>query len=492
MRVIGLTGSIACGKSTISRYLISLGFPVIDGDQISRELTAPGSPVLEEIRHNFGDRYMNENGNLNRRALGQLIFRDEHARSRLDAVMAPHLMRMTKEGIEQYRSEGADLCFLDMPLLLEKGYDSLCDSVWTVWLPEDIQLSRLMERDSLSEEDALRRIRSVMSSDEKASRADHVIDNSGTVRQTFSAVDRLLHDEMNSCAVAGSLPSAQPSSRQVSFRSQSSFIVSQSGLTGLPEKQSSDPAVSVMDRPAAARRQPSSRKAAWKMALWLKIALIASGVLLAVAITAYSMMSGYLSKQMKLHEEERNAVFDHYFVRVSGDSNEFEYRFSDRYKALILQYALKYNLDPAFVAAVILNESTFRADVVSPVGARGLMQLMSDTAGWIAEKLYVREFDFDLMFNAEDNIRFGCWYLNWLSDYFGGNLVCVISAYHTGQNKVKEWLNGNKTLELENLPDGPTKDYARKVTRDYGIYQVLWLSGNTADRASDGAGTSSR
>ena len=276
MRVIGLTGSIACGKSTISRYLISLGFPVVDGDQISRELTAPGSPVLEEIRHHFGERYINDNGNLNRRALGALIFQNEHARSRLDAVMAPHLKRLTLEKIEQCRTENAKLCFLDMPLLFEKGYDRLCESVWSVWLPEDIQLTRLMERDSLSEDDALKRIRSVMSSDEKAARANHVIDNSGTVRHTLAVVDRLLQEELRPSGPAH---------------------VDSDPVRSFPASASSSPVVSVnvpevMDRPAAAKRLPSQRKVEWQTPLWMKIVLISSSVLLVISIVSSVIMAG--------------------------------------------------------------------------------------------------------------------------------------------------------------------------------------------------------
>ena len=142
----------------ISRYLTERGYPVIDGDQLSRELTEPGSPVLAEIRETFGVRYINDNGNLNRRALGQLVFRDENARNALDAIMAPHLMELTKQRLSYYESAGAGMCFLDMPLLFEKGYDRLCSSVWSVWLPLRVQLDRLIARDGFTEEEARDRL----------------------------------------------------------------------------------------------------------------------------------------------------------------------------------------------------------------------------------------------------------------------------------------------------------------------------------------------
>ena len=146
MRIIGLTGSIACGKSTVSNYLSSLGYPVIDGDRLSREITVPGSPVLQSLYQQFGESIFYEDGSLNRRRLNRIVFSDPSALSALDRIMAPFLLSATKNRIEQARSTGASLCFLDMPLLFEKGYDKLCDTVWTVWLPTGIQIQRLSER----------------------------------------------------------------------------------------------------------------------------------------------------------------------------------------------------------------------------------------------------------------------------------------------------------------------------------------------------------
>ncbi len=467
MRVIGLTGSIACGKSTISTYLVSCGFPVVDGDQLSRDLTAPGSPVLEEIRKNFGDRFINENGNLNRRALGQLVFRDEHARSRLDAVMAPHLKRLTTELIEHYRSEGAALCFLDMPLLFEKGYDALCDVVWTVWLPEELQLSRLMARDSFSEEDALRRIRSVMSSDEKARRADHVIDNSGSVRNTLDEVDRLLEAELNP-AVAVEPPPVQPVQAQEPLRRSAPVPV-----PARPRQPDVPPAApEVMERPAAARRQPSSRKAEWKNPLWMKISLIAASVLLACSIAAYWMMSGYLASQEKKHADEQAAV-DAYYHFADYETT---------YRPIVEKYAAEFNLNPAFVCAVIRAESSFRPGVSSGASARGLMQLREGTASDRARDLGIQDFTFDMVYDPEVNIRLGCCHLRYLIRRFGDFPPTVISAYNAGEGTVKSWLAGSaagsdgRTIVADRIPYDDTRDYVRKVTEYYGVYQKEFYS----------------
>ena len=456
MRVIGLTGSIACGKTMISRYLTERGYPVIDGDQLSRELTEPGSPVLAEIRETFGVRYINDNGNLNRRALGQLVFRDENARNALDTIMAPHLMELTKQRLSFYEQSGAGMCFLDMPLLFEKGYDRLCSSVWCVWLPLRIQIDRLIARDGFTEEEAMARIRSVMSSDEKASRANHVIDNSGTIRQTLAVVDQLLEGEKYGFPA----PPPQPAAPAVQVRTV--------------------PPAEVMKRPEAAKRKPSSRKAAWRMPVWIRNTVIALCGLLLISITAFSLMSGYLKQQEEKHLKEQRAV-------------DAAYPLVREYRPIIEKYAVQYNLNPAFITSVVLNESSFDRKATSKVGASGLMQLMPDTAEWIAGKLKIPGYAFEMMTDPDMNIRFGCWYLNYLSRLFRGDPVCVISAYHAGQGQVQTWLSNRSvspdgiTIPMQNLPDGPTKKYVEKVTRDYGIYQKKHFIPET-DNSDSGPG----
>ena len=155
MRIIGITGSIACGKSTVSRHLIRKGFPVIDGDLLARQLTVSGGEAMGDIRSAFGIDYILPDGSMNRQAMGQLVFSDPRAREKLDRVLAPYLRAAVTESIEQLRMQGVRLCFLDMPLLFEKGYDRYCDTVWCVWLPENIQMQRLMSRDGFTGEEAL-------------------------------------------------------------------------------------------------------------------------------------------------------------------------------------------------------------------------------------------------------------------------------------------------------------------------------------------------
>lgn len=196
MRIIGLTGGIACGKSNVSDALRELGAAVIDGDVLSRELTAPGGAALPAIRQTFGGAVLHPDGTLNRRALGDVVFSDSAARRTLDALMQPLLRALILRRVEDARVSGAALCVLDMPLLYEAGLDALCDRVWCVYVPEETQLRRLMARDGFTREQALARIRSQMPAREKADRAQVIIDTGGDIDYTRAKVPALYAQEL--------------------------------------------------------------------------------------------------------------------------------------------------------------------------------------------------------------------------------------------------------------------------------------------------------
>lgn len=462
MRLIGITGSIACGKSTVSRELLRRGYPVIDGDMLSRELTGPGGLAMSDIKAVFGDRYLLPNGSLNRREMGRLVFSESLARDRLDRIMAPHLKSLALKRIEEIRSSGAVLCFLDFPLLYEKGYDQYCDSVWCVWLPEDLQLQRLMERDGYSRTEAMSRIQAVISSDEKANRSAVVIDNSGPVEDTLQQVEDQLNVELSRIRSIsrrrrnnGSVPMQDPA---LSHKESDPLPPSSPVPFTIPDM--------VFDRPDSARKKQSSRKSSWTLPGWIRISLISFTFLLAVSFTAQMLMNAYLARRRETHEAEQRAIDEQYPLM---------------YRESITAIASEYNLAPSLIASVIMNESSFRPAAESSVGALGLMQVMPDTAEWIAHKLHMDDYHLDLLFEPEINIRFGCWYLNYLSTLFNGDPLCVVCAYHAGQGEISSWLSNpayssdGLTLNLSSLPDGPTKIYAGRVTRDYGIYKTKYF-----------------
>lgn len=196
MKIIGLTGGIACGKSTISLTLREQGAYIVDGDALSRELTAPDGDALPGIRRIFGDGVFHDDGTLNRRALGQIVFADDEARQALDDLMQPLLYTRILREIDTAQAQGAAVCVLDMPLLYEKGLDALCQRVWCACLPFEIQLERLMARDGFTREEAMQRINSQMPTAEKATRADVVIDTSGPIQYTKNCILALYAQEI--------------------------------------------------------------------------------------------------------------------------------------------------------------------------------------------------------------------------------------------------------------------------------------------------------
>ena len=210
MLVIGLTGGIACGKSTLSLALAELGAVIIDGDVLSRELTAANGAALPAIREAFGDGVFHPDGTLNRRTLGTVVFADDAARDALDGIMQPMLREMIVRGIEDARKSGAAVCVLDMPLLYEKDLDSLCDRVWCAYVPRETQLARLMERDGFTREEAEARLRSQLPAEEKAAKADVVIDTSGPIQYTKGSVISLFAKEVPDGVESEPPSSAQP------------------------------------------------------------------------------------------------------------------------------------------------------------------------------------------------------------------------------------------------------------------------------------------
>ena len=196
MRVIGLTGGIACGKSNVSDTLRQLGAVIIDGDVLSRELTQPGGEALPAIREAFGDGVFHPDGTLDRRALGAVVFGDDEKRAALDGIMQPMLRKLILRRMDEARQRGAALCVLDMPLLYEAGLDALCQRVWCVYIPRETQIERLMARDGFTREEAEARLRSQFPALEKARRAQVVIDTSGSIGYTKAMIPPLYAQEL--------------------------------------------------------------------------------------------------------------------------------------------------------------------------------------------------------------------------------------------------------------------------------------------------------
>jgi dephospho-CoA kinase len=189
--VIGLTGGIACGKSTIARILKRLGAIIIDADTVSKGVVATGSPAWQRLIDIFGRDILNPDKSINRRLLGNRVFGNPERLATLNSIVHPEVTRRITEKINKYRqSRRWPVIVLDAPLLFEAGADKLVDVVWVVAVDQDTQISRLMNRDRMEREQAERRISSQMPLAEKIARADAVINNRGTRRETK---DQILH-----------------------------------------------------------------------------------------------------------------------------------------------------------------------------------------------------------------------------------------------------------------------------------------------------------
>lgn len=187
--IIGLTGGIASGKSTVSRMLEENGAKIIDADRIARQAVQKGMPAWEKIIAYFGREILDGDGEINREHLGKIIFNNKEKKQRLNAIVHPVVMKETQRLIESFQKLAPEsLIVLDVPLLLETGMDNGLSDIVVVWVPEAIQLERLMKRDHLSPADAQSRIASQMPIDEKRKKATLVIDNSGDLEQTKQQV----------------------------------------------------------------------------------------------------------------------------------------------------------------------------------------------------------------------------------------------------------------------------------------------------------------
>ncbi len=189
MKVIGLTGGIGSGKSTVSRMLRGLGAKIIDADQVAREIVKKGKPALTEIAETFGEDTLLEDGTLDRRKLGTIIFSDEEKRLKLNQITHPRIREEINAQIEKCKVDNCtDLIVLDCALLFEMDMETMVEESWLVSLDKETQLKRIMSRDALSKSDAQLRINAQMSLSEKAKKATRIIDNSSVVNETHQQV----------------------------------------------------------------------------------------------------------------------------------------------------------------------------------------------------------------------------------------------------------------------------------------------------------------
>jgi dephospho-CoA kinase len=208
VRLVGLTGGIATGKSTFAAALRALGAPVLDADQLARQVVAPGTPALAEIARAFGPGVLGPDGALDRKAMAALVFADPAQRRRLEAITHPAIREAMAAETARLEAAGHDLCFYDAPLLYEVGLDRAMALTVVVFAPPEAQVARLVRRDGLSREAALARLAAQLPVAEKAARADAVVDNADDGAPLAGKAAALLADLR--AGLGRRLPSAPP------------------------------------------------------------------------------------------------------------------------------------------------------------------------------------------------------------------------------------------------------------------------------------------
>jgi dephospho-CoA kinase len=186
MKVIGITGGIACGKSTVTNQLKNRGLYIVDADEIAHKVMQPNQPAFNEVVKMFGE-WILKDGVIDRKVLGKIIFENPEQRQILDSIVHPYIKREMSEEIYYAKS---DVVILDVPLLIEKGWHIYCDVVWVIYVDKETQIERLMKRNNFTKEEAISRIESQMPLTEKLRYAKVVIDNNGSLEDTIDQVNK--------------------------------------------------------------------------------------------------------------------------------------------------------------------------------------------------------------------------------------------------------------------------------------------------------------
>lgn len=189
---VGLTGGIGSGKSTVSRLLKERSIPVIDSDIISRNVLDIYPELTEEIKNEFGEEFFDENNKLNRRMLGNFIFKHEDRRLKLEEIIIPYIKREINKHIDLYSNLKEKMCIVDAPILIESGLSKDMDLNILVWVDRETQIKRVIGRDKMTEEEVIDRINSQMPLDEKKEYVDLVIDNGCSLEATEKQLEKIL------------------------------------------------------------------------------------------------------------------------------------------------------------------------------------------------------------------------------------------------------------------------------------------------------------
>ncbi|MDD4583144.1 MAG: dephospho-CoA kinase [Eubacteriales bacterium] len=191
MKLIGITGGIGAGKSSVSDYLIKKGYVVLDADKVSKELLISGSPLLLHIRNLFGETILNQDGSLNRKVLSDIVFSNPVKKAILDKTMHGKILEIILDRLKNFSNE--KVVFIDAALLFEANWDSYMDQIWVVDADVETRILRVINRDPLSREEVIKRMENQMERKERLKKADYILDNSKSKDELYKQVNELLN-----------------------------------------------------------------------------------------------------------------------------------------------------------------------------------------------------------------------------------------------------------------------------------------------------------
>jgi dephospho-CoA kinase len=210
MFIVGITGGIGCGKSTAARICREAGLPVIDADEISRQVTAAGGSALPAITEAFGKGVIDAKGALDRQAMAKKVFQNHRTLDQLSQIIHRQVVEIMGRQIEKLKEKKARAAVLDVPIPVKQGFLDVCDQVWVIWADDETRISRLEAR-GMAREEALRRMSMQMNRDEYARIADHMVDNNGSEHELEGNIHLLLQTELGQRGIRITPPKADPS-----------------------------------------------------------------------------------------------------------------------------------------------------------------------------------------------------------------------------------------------------------------------------------------
>lgn len=499
---IGITGGIASGKSTLVNLIKKMGYEVIDADLIAFDLMRPGEVNYMEILEEFGrdilENPLDDRSQVDRQKLAHLIFTSGENLEKINKITHENIYEEIEKrlGDKESKSKDKNLVFVDIPLLFEakinEGLYIDLDEIWLVYLDEETQIKRLMIRDGINREYALNKIRSQLPLKEKRKLVDRILINDGNIEKLkeslvkeMARIDEKygLNQEDNINLGDGKYKNSDREALGRESKDQvdrASF--NEANLSNEGSKYDLKGGLDKKDTMSKSSRINAEDVLNLESSLGGRKASLRDGK----SKEEKGKMQRKKGKNEKGHHPVRSFFVKLFSIILAiaiillGISFGITYyatsRLDIKYTDLIENYSKKNKLDSKLTAALISVESSYNEKAKSGVGARGLMQILPETAEWISEKMKV-DYDKEKLFDPEYNIKMGTFYLKYLLDYFKSEHL-ALAAYNGGMGNVEKWIKEGKLSaakdSLENIPFEETRNYVGKIDKKRELIDLFY------------------